>query len=236
MFALPIPHCKRHGAPMNKIPFDIVGLDLDGTLVDSSQDLAAAVNHTLERAGLPLHSVDEIKRYVGKGTRVMLKRALEASGDYTPERLDALTPILMDYYDANLVTHTRPYPGALAAIAELQTRGIKVAICTNKFDRFTRPILSELGIDHLFASVISGDTTGKAKPDPAPLRAMVEEAGGGRCIFLGDTSNDIDAAKAAGMASIAVSFGFVDATASLGADAILHRFDDLVPLLERWTY
>lgn len=220
---------------MNKIPFDIVGFDLDGTLVDSSADLAAAVNHTLDMAGLPLHSVDEIKRYVGKGTRVMLKRALEASGDYTPERLDALTPILMKYYGDNLVNHTRPYPGALEAIGELRERGIKVAICTNKFDRFTRPILAKLGIDRLFASVISGDSVGKAKPDPAPLHAMVELAGGGRCIFLGDTSNDIDAAKEAGMASIAVSFGFIDAAASLGAEAILDRFDDLVPLLERWT-
>jgi len=220
---------------MNKIPFDIVGFDLDGTLVDSSEDLAAAVNHTLEKAGLPLHSVDEIKRYVGKGTRVMLKRALEASGDYTPERLNALTPILMDYYDNNLVNHTRPYPGALDAIAELHKRGISVAICTNKFDRFTRPILAKLGIDHLFASVISGDSVGKAKPDPAPLHAMVEQAGGGRCVFLGDTSNDIDAAKAAGMASIAVSFGFVDVAAELGADVILDGFDDLVPLLEGWT-
>ncbi len=219
---------------MTEIAFDIVGFDLDGTLVDSSADLAAAVNHALASIGLAPHSVDEIKRYVGKGTRVMLERAMKTSGDFTPERLDALTPVLMEYYDANLVNHTKPYPGVLEAIGALRARGVKVAICTNKYERFTLPMLDQLGIAHLFDAVVGGDTVGKAKPHPEPLHAMVERAGGGRCIFLGDTSNDIDGAKNAGMASIAVSFGFVDASAELGADAVLHHFDDLVPMLESW--
>lgn len=220
---------------MNAIGFDIVGFDLDGTLVDSSADLAAAVNHALGTIGLPPHEVDEIKRFVGKGTRVMLERALKASGDYSRERLDALTPVLMDYYQQHLCEHTRPYPGAVEAIDELRARGVRVAVCTNKFARFTLPILRDLGIDHLFDAVISGDSVGKAKPHPEPLHAMVRDAGGGRCVFLGDTSNDIDGARNAGLASIAVSFGFVDATDELGADAILHRFDDLVPMLEGWS-
>ncbi len=219
---------------MTEIAFDIVGFDLDGTLVDSSADLAAAVNHALGTIGLAPHGIEEIKRYVGKGTRIMLERAMKASGDFTPERLDALTPVLMEYYDANLVNHTRPYPGALHAIEVLRARGVKVAICTNKFERFTLPMLDRLNIAHLFDAVIGGDTVGQAKPHPEPLQAMAERAGGGRCVFLGDTSNDIDGAKNAGMASIAVSFGFVDASAELGADAILHRFDDLVPMLESW--
>ena len=220
---------------MTRIPFDIVGFDLDGTLVDSSRDLANAVNHTLSTIGLPAHEVDEIKRFVGKGTRVMLERALKASGEYSNERLETLTPVLMAYYQEHLTDHTRPYPGALEAIRELRARGVRTAICTNKSERFTLPMIAALEIGDLFDAVISGDTVGHAKPNPAPLHAMTERAGGGRCVFLGDTSNDIDGAKNAGMASIAVSFGFVDASASLGADATLHHFNDLVPMLETWS-
>lgn len=219
---------------MTEIAFDIVGFDLDGTLVDSSIDLAAAVNHALATIGLPQHGVEEVKRFVGKGTRVMLERALKASGDYSKERLEMLSPVLMDYYKDHLADHTRPYPGALAAMGALRERGIRLAVCTNKAERFTMPLLRQLGLDHMFDAVVAGDTVGVAKPRPEPVLAMVERAGGGRAVFLGDTSNDIDAAQAAGIASIAVSFGFVDAAADLGADAILDHFDALVPMLERW--
>lgn len=219
---------------MTQIPFDIVGFDLDGTLIDSSVDLAAAVNHALASTGLPPHSVDEIKCYVGKGTRVMLERALKSAGEYTPERLEELTPILMRWYQEHLCDHTRLYPGAMAAMEELRGRGKRLAICTNKFERFTLPIISALGLDRLFDAVVSGDTVGRAKPNRAPLDEMARRAGGGRCVFLGDTSNDIDGARNAEMASIAVTFGFVDAASELGADAVIDHFDELVPLLEDW--
>lgn len=222
------------GHPMTQIPFNIVGFDLDGTLVDSSIDLAAAVNHALGAAGLPPHEVDEIKRYVGKGTRVMLERALRAGGEYTPNRLDQLTPILMEYYQDHLCDHTSLYPGAMAAMEELRGQGVRLAICTNKFARFTLPILHRLKLDHLFDAIISGDTMSRPKPHPDPLHEMVARAGGGACVFLGDTSNDIDGARNAGLASIAVSFGFVDASQELGADAVIDHFDDLVPLLQGW--
>ncbi|MEO8722835.1 MAG: HAD family hydrolase [Sphingobium sp.] len=219
---------------MTQIPFDIIGFDLDGTLIDSSVDLAAAVNHALGSVGLPPHEVDEIKRYVGKGTRVMLERALRTVGEYTPERLDELTPILMRWYQEHLCDHTRLYPGAMAAMEELRARGKRLAICTNKSERFTLPIVAALGLDHLFDAVISGDTVGHAKPHRAPLDEMARRAGGGACVFLGDTSNDIDGARGAEMASIAVSFGFVDAAGELGADAVIDHFDELVPLLQNW--
>jgi phosphoglycolate phosphatase len=223
-------------ASMAQIPFNIVGFDLDGTLVDSSKDLAAAVNHALASAGLPSHSVEEIKGFVGKGTRVMLERALRADDRYSLELLDELTPILMEYYDNNLCHHTQVYPGALAAMNTLMDQGVKLAVCTNKFERFTLPLLKQLQLESYFSAVVCGDSVGKAKPHAEPLTAMVERAGGGRCVFLGDTSNDIDGARNAGLASIAVSFGFVDVTETLGADAVLHHFDDLLPMLEKWHH
>ena len=221
---------------MTKIPFDIVGFDLDGTLVDSSHDLANSVNHALASIGLPAHSVAEIKRFVGKGVRVMLERALRASAAWSEARLAQLRPIFDAHYARHLHDHTRPYPGALAALEALRAAGCRLALCTNKTAQFALPLMAALDLERHFDAMICGDTLGPGvlKPDPAPLLAMAARAGGGRCVFLGDTSNDIDAARAAGMASIAVRFGFVDAADALGADAILDRYDALPSLLENW--
>lgn len=221
---------------MTHISFDIIGFDLDGTLVDSSGDLGAAVNHALDTIGLPPHGPEHIKRFIGKGARVLLERALQASGSYSEANVAELLPLFQDYYGANLCNFTQIYPGALSAIEALRAHGKRVAICTNKSERFTRPLLRALDMESYFDAVVCGDTLGPAmlKPNPAPLHAMVAQAGGGTCVFLGDTSNDIDAARAADMASIAVRFGFVDMADALGADATLAHFDELVPLLMRW--
>ena len=223
---------------MSQIPFDIVGFDLDGTLVDSAQDLANAVNHALGEMGLPLHTLDNVKRFVGKGVRVLVERALRADNAYSEEAMKAALPLFTDYYAANVCVHTAPYPGAVQALEALKARGVRLAICTNKSERFTLPLLEKLDLLGLFDTVVGGDTLGPGilKPDPAPIHAMIERAGGGRTVFLGDTSNDIDAARAAGVASIAVRFGFIDEADSLGADATLAHFDDLISLLENWPH
>jgi phosphoglycolate phosphatase len=236
MFDLIAPPRSGHGALMTPIPFDIIGFDLDGTLVDSSADLAAAVNHALSTSGLPTHSIEEVKGFVGKGVRIMLERALRASGDYSEERLEALRPIFADYYSAHLSDFTQPYPGAVAALEALKARGVKLALCTNKSEQFTHPLLKQIGLHDCFDAIVCGDTLGQGilKPNPAPVQAMIERAGGGRCVFIGDTSHDIEAARAARTACIAVRFGFVDATDQLGADAILDAYPDLLPLLENW--
>jgi phosphoglycolate phosphatase len=123
----------------------------------------------------------------------------------------------------------------MAAMDALAARGVKLAICTNKAERFTIPLMHQLGLSERFASIIAGDTVGVSKPDPAPIHEMIARAGGGRTIFIGDTINDIAGAKNAGIANVAVSFGFLDGPVeNLAADAVIHHFDELVPLLERW--
>ncbi|HEY1125284.1 MAG TPA: HAD family hydrolase [Sphingobium sp.] len=221
---------------MTDIPFDIVGFDLDGTLVDSAQDLANAVNHALGKMGLPPHSLDNVKRFVGKGVRVLMERALKADNAYSEEAMKTALPLFTAYYDANVCVHTAPYPGAVAALETLKERGVRLAVCTNKSERFTLPLIETLGLLPLFDAIVGGDTLGPGilKPSPAPITAMVARAGGGRAVFVGDTSNDIDAARAAKIASVAVRFGFIDEADSLGADATLAHFDDLVGLLENW--
>ena len=220
---------------MASIPFDIVGFDLDGTLLDTSGDLAAAVNYAIATDGRPPFPVEAIHPFVGKGAKVMLQRALDASGGYDEAMLARMLPILLDYYEQNLAIHSLPYPGLTAAMDALQAAGVKLAICTNKAERFTIPLLHQIGLSDRFASIVGGDTVGIAKPDPAPIHAMVERAGGGRAIFLGDTINDIAGARNAGIPSIAVSFGFLDGPVeALEADAVIHHYDDLLPLLESW--
>lgn len=220
---------------MVEIPFDIIGFDLDGTLLDTSGDLAAAVNHAITAIGRPAYPPDAIRPFVGKGARVMLERALAASGECTPALLDDRLPVLLDYYQQNLAIHSIPYPGCVAMLDALAARGLKLAICTNKAERFAIPLMEQIGLSDRFATIIGGDTVGIAKPDPAPIHEMIARAGGGRTAFLGDTINDIAGARNAGIASIAVTFGFLDGPVEdLEADAVIHHFDDLVPMLEGW--
>ena len=220
---------------MTHIPFDIVGFDLDGTLIDTSGDLAAAVNYAIGTIDRPPYPTDAIRPFVGRGARVMLERALDASGGYSDALLAETLPILLDYYQQNLAIHSIPYPGLIAAMDALDAAGVKMAICTNKAERFAVPLMHQLGLADRFAAIIGGDTVGIAKPDPTPIHAMAQRAGGGRTIFVGDTINDIAGARNAGMPSIAVSFGFLEGPIEdLAADAVIHHFDDLVPLLESW--
>lgn len=220
---------------MTRIPFDIVGFDLDGTLLDTSGDLAAAVNYAIGTVGRPPFPVEAVRPFVGKGAKVMLERALTASGGFDDALIAQLLPILLDYYQQNLALYSVPYPGLIDALDALQQAGVKLAICTNKAERFTIPLMHQIGLSDRFSSIVGGDTLGVAKPDPAPIHEMIARAGGGRAIFLGDTINDIAGARNAGIPSIAVSFGFLDGPVeALEADAVIHHFDELAPLLRSW--
>jgi phosphoglycolate phosphatase len=223
-------------ARLPALAFDLIGFDLDGTLVDTSRDLAEALNHalaTIDRGPLP---VADVQRMVGRGAKVMLTRALTETGDAPPELIERLFPILIDHYAAHIADHSRPYPGVLDALDALAAKGIRLAVCTNKIEHLARLCLDALGMTDRFVAIIGGDTTPKLKPDPTPLLAMIEAAGGGRTLFVGDSDNDIDAAKAAGVASVAVSFGYVPGDpAALGADALIDHFDELAPLVANWS-
>lgn len=220
---------------MTQFAFDIVGFDLDGTLLETSGDLADAVNHAIGTIGLSPFAAEEIRPFVGRGAKVMLERALRVSGREDAMLTERLLPVLLDHYADNLSRHSHPYPGLIAAMDRLRGAGVALAICTNKRERFTLPLIEQLGLSGYFSAIVGGDTVGVMKPDPAPIHAMIERAGGGRCLFVGDTTNDTRAARAAGVPSVAVSFGFCDGPArELGADAVIDHYDELVPLIERW--
>ena len=216
--------------------FDIVGFDLDGTLLDTSVTLASAVNHTLAIAGRPLIDVDEVRPMIGGGAKKMLEKGLEASGGCDPEEMRRLYPILLDFYGDNVSEGTVPFPGLTDALDALTAQGVSLAVVTNKFERFALKLLGEIGLLDRFAAVIGGDTMGKgnAKPSAAPIHEMIARCGGGSAAFLGDSIYDTMAAKNAGIPSIAVSFGFLlGPIEELGADAIIDSYDALLPALDR---
>ncbi|GHH09065.1 phosphoglycolate phosphatase [Sphingomonas glacialis] len=220
--------------------FQIVGFDLDGTLVDSSGDLTAAVNDTLDFAGRPLLTVAQVKTMVGGGAKHMLAQGLEATGGCTPEEFRPLYKRMLAYYAAHLSVHTRPFPGVIDALDQLDARGIKSAVVTNKFESLALTLLADLGLTERFACIIGGDTMGPglSKPNRAPIDEMIRRCGGEigatRAAFVGDSIYDIMAAKNAGIPGIAVSFGFLlEPVEEMGADAIIDSFDELLPTLDR---
>ena len=222
---------------MPDFPFAIVGFDLDGTLVDSNRDLAPAVNHALELAGRPTVSADEVRRFIGGGAAMMLRRALERTGGPLPEaEFERVHAALMAHYEAHIADHTVPYEGCLAALDALIARGCRLAVITNKIESLTCKLLGALEMTARFATIVGGDTLGpdRSKPKPDMIEEAVRRLGGRTFAMVGDSSYDTGAANAAGAPSVILSFGYNDRPANeLSASAVIDHYDELVPTLER---
>lgn len=217
---------------MNGFPFAIVGFDLDGTLVDTLGDLAAAVNHTLATMDRAPLAEDAVRPMIGRGAKHMLEEGLRATGGVPGGAVDRLYPELLRFYAAHIAARSQPFPGVIAALDRLDALGVRTAVVTNKAEHLARLLLAELGLADRMATIVGGDTLAVRKPAPEPIHAMIERCGGGRAIFVGDSIYDVMAAKNAGVPSVAVSFGFLDRPAAeLGADHVIDHYDELVPLL-----
>jgi phosphoglycolate phosphatase len=221
---------------MTKFPFNIIGFDLDGTLVDTSGDLAAAVNHVLASVDRPLLSQDTVKQHIGGGAKLMLQQGLEATGGIPGDDFKPLYRQMLGYYEANVSVHSQPFDGALAMLDELDAMGVRYGVVTNKFESLAVKLLADLGLAERMGCIIGADTLGKenAKPSGAPIFEMVTRCGGGRAAYVGDSIYDVMAAKNAGVPSIAVSFGFLHGPVEeLEADAVIGHFDELIGCLNR---
>ena len=217
-------------------PFAIVGFDLDGTLVDTAGDLTAAVNHALGLAARAPLTKAQVRPMIGLGARHMLEQGFAATGGIPGGDFERLYRELLRFYEAHIAVHSRPFPGLIAALDQLDALGVKTAVVTNKREDMARKLLGDLKLADHMATIIGGDTLGpgNAKPSPAPIYAMIDRCGGGRAAFVGDSIYDVMAANSAGVTSIAVIFGFLDRPADeLGADHVIKHFDELVPLLAR---
>lgn len=235
---------------MTDFPFETVGFDLDGTLLDSFRDLGAAVNHALSLGGFAGVSVESSKDLIGGGAKAMLARAVQQQGGL-PGGLEGddfrgLYKAMLRFYADNNAVHSAPYPGAREVVAELAERGVALAIVTNKFEAFARSILTEIGFLEPFSTIIGGDTLGKgadgaflSKPLPDPiiearLRCARDPAALGGFVFVGDSTYDVAAARAASVPVIAAGYGYCDRPAeALGADAIIDSLEELIPTIQR---
>jgi len=217
---------------MEPFPFAVVAFDLDGTLLNTTPDLSAAVNHMLRQLGRRQLAQEAVTKMIGRGMRVLMERALTATGELTPELVEQALPIFLGYYEARIADRTRPYPGAGEALEQLRGQRAHLAICTNKPERLTRKLLKAFGWEEHFAAIVGGDTTAARKPDPTPLFAAIEQAGSGRAVLIGDSINDTETAKAADVPCVAVTFGYRDRPAEeLGATRLIHSYDQLLPTL-----
>ena len=162
---------------MMRLPATVV-FDLDGTLVDTAPDLCAALNHALSVLGRPGVPAEDVRHMVGHGARKLLERGLAASGDVSPELVEAGVPPFMDYYRAHIADGSQPYPGVEAALDELTTAGCTLAICTNKPAALSAALIAALGWDGRFAANIGFDSVPAPKPDPGHLLATIAAVGG----------------------------------------------------------
>ena len=225
---------------MADFPFDAVGFDLDGTLLDTFRDLGAAVNHALELGGFDPVPVDSSKDLIGGGAKIMLAQAVEKQGGMAQDEFRALYKAMLRYYSDHNAVHSAPYPHARETVAELAARGVRLAVVTNKFEDFARSILTQLDFLDPFETVIGGDSMGKgpdgrflSKPHPEPVIEARKRCGGGRFAFVGDSTYDVKAARGAGVPVIAAAYGYCDRPPhDLGADAVIDSLGGLISALE----
>ncbi len=207
--------------------------DLDGTLVDSAEDLRAALNQLLGERGLRPVAASEIKGMIGDGVLKLVERGLAAAnGD--PRQKGALLPRFLEIYQSNPADLTRCYPGVVETLATLRRKGFRMAVVTNKPVFATSQILLALSLAEFFPVVIGGDSVPQRKPHPAPLleAARQLEVDADQSLMVGDNIHDVEAAHAAGMRCIAVTYGYHHRPPSeFNADRLVDRFDELPALV-----
>jgi phosphoglycolate phosphatase len=196
----------------DRLAVRMVLLDLDGTLVHTAPDIAASANAMLERIGMASQPEPLVQTWIGNGVARLVKRALVGSFDGEPDAAlyQRAYPIFMEEYAARVADRSRPYAGVVPGLEALQAMGFSLACITNKVEAFTEPLLRALQLDHFFELVLSGDSLPVKKPDPGPLlhacRYFNIEPDQG--VLVGDSVNDTQAAAAAGMPVICVSYGY----------------------------
>jgi phosphoglycolate phosphatase len=217
------------------LPLTVV-FDLDGTLVDTAPDLIDALNFVLQRerlAPVPLHSA---RGMIGAGARKLIERGLEIEGrEVSSSELARLTDDFIAYYAQHISDSSRPFDGLVAALDDLEGRGYRLAVCTNKLEWLSKRLLDQLNLSARFAAICGADTFGVSKPDPAILRQTVARAGGemSSVIMVGDAGPDVGVARRAGVPVIGVSFGYTEVPiAELKPDRVIDHFNELQGAIE----
>ena len=205
--------------------------DLDGTLVDTAPDLNAALNHSLASHGYP--TVDEAltRHWVGHGARALVEQAM-AQHQIAADLAERLVAVFIEHYEQHIAVHSLPYPGVVDALDHLQRGGARLAVVTNKMTRLTIPLIRALDLHGFFETIVCGDTTDTPKPaaEPALHACRILDVAAADALFVGDSTTDVDCARAAGCPIVVVRDGYNHGVPAeeLGADGIIESFTDLV--------
>ncbi len=207
--------------------------DLDGTLLDTLQDLYSSVNYALAQHQMPQRDIMEVRSFMGNGVRVLIGKSVPEGT--SPEVTEAVLSTFRPYYMAHSMDTTRPYDGVLEAIAALKAKGKRIAIVSNKPDEAVqdlhRRFFADAGVDIAVGEMPSV----KRKPDPAPLYAAIARLGAepSEAVYVGDSEVDLETARRAGVPCIAVAWGFRDEPFLIeaGAGTIIHKPEELIDLL-----
>jgi phosphoglycolate phosphatase len=221
------------------MPIDLsdttIVFDLDGTLVDTAPDLAAAANYVFDRTGLAPVSPAELHPFISRGSRAMIEAGLRLHGVAKSEaEVTKLHELFLPYYQANIAVFSRPFEGASDVLDTLRQAGARVAVCTNKLEALSKSLLHQLQLDDKLAAVAGRDTFAVYKPDPGHLTGTIALAGGTaqRAVMVGDSEVDVATAIAAAVPCIGVSFGYTPRPMrELGADVVIDHYRDFLPAL-----
>ncbi len=217
---------------MAMVKKELIIFDLDGTLIDSSSDIAWAANRTLLSYGLNERSEADIRDNIGWGVKPLLERLMPGSG---PLLIRRAKERFLELYCGHLTVGTRLFEGVEETLKGLRAMDKRLAVVTNKPVLFARKILDELGIGVCFDMVAGGDSFQNKKPHPEPLEKVIEGIGISRDLsaFVGDSAIDRETGKNAGVFTIGVSYGFrAGATIEeLCFDAVIDRFPDLMLII-----
>ena len=211
--------------------------DLDGTLVDSAPDLTTALNRVLAKEGLPPASLEDARTFVGQGARALIVRAWAVHKLHPePAELDRLTEAYIAALADDVSSRSTVYPGLISALDALKTAGAFMCVCTNKRTDLSVMLIRDMGLSSYFAAVVGSDIVTNRKPHPDHFVGAVRMAGGdpARALMVGDSSNDVNSAKAAGAPVLIYGPGYSDtAPELLGADAVFYTYADLPDLAVR---
>lgn len=219
-----------------KFPFkpQAILFDLDGTLADTAEDLAAPINAMRIARGLQAMPINDLRPFASHGARGLIGKGLDVSKD--DPAFEALRVEFLARYENAMVVHTKIFDGFDEVLNTLEANDIQWGVVSNKVERYVRPILEELGLFERSCCIVGGDTSGFAKPHPEPLLFACKTANLSpeRCVYVGDDLRDIQAGKAAGMLTIAAAYGFcgdADPPSKWGADFLIAHPNELLTLL-----
>ena len=211
--------------------------DLDGTLVDTSPDLTAALNAVLVAAGRRPLPEEEVRPLVGRGAQALIERGMEATGEPVDQtRIPKLLQDFVDHYGANIAAGSRPFPGAEKAIRRLIAANHPLGICTNKPEALSFKLMDALNLRRFFPVILGADSQPYRKPDPRHLLDAIAKLGGDakNAVMIGDSETDVKTARAARVPVVLVSFGYTEIPVQeLGGDAVIDHFDALDAALSR---